>query len=1241
MADEKNTEGWTRTVIDIDNPKTKEELERYSVNIREVLDKVLKDNDHLARAYKKRYQQARFCAFLGAIYTDKSVYDEDEKKNKLKKLKAYYNREYKQTKSRNTGKVTYAYISPTTAEFYCDLLDKINAQIELDYPGINLPKEEIHQPFSRDKIDELRGNGGKTPSTPDKDDPKGGGEENKTKQIYYVIDLSKLSFLTPEQLHTYGINVLKNTTNLTKETKDKLVDLIQRLEYAYSHARNTNDSLQMDELIGNTLDLFQYKSGKRLSVDTQKLYVTFVDNLEKEIAKHHSEQIPKVKINLLYTISQDGPTPPVPPTPTEELHSFYTSDEWKQLLDGSKIGDQMPIFLQMTGDTLHMQEGLEISALREVLGDDFPSADFEKLNTANEKEEKIQELKSNLTPVQLARFNVKLVEDAQKLAEVLPPHQLVVMCKEIDTQIQNKKGNKDELEQLAKQKETFVKAMLQKTSDYVEGNTIVDEKNVADVYDGAMEMFDYLDKQTDVQDRPVAKIKELTSEARAKIKPKIDEYDKINFLIGIKEEDAEKIEQSFDKVWNEIKDLDFENEEIAEKYGVPLDKLRSIEFEGSDSEKAEKRKTFIDTIKVTVARKVALATLGKNDEEYAQILKEQVEGVTTSYVDTLKTTTALSKLSENVTQEQRDNEIASALQSNPYLVSDGGIATFEAAMVNDHISFLNRLASTDKLKDRAAKVLNKMYGPITNIDKTCISRFGTAYKVPRDFIRMTFKNMGSQATNVALRIGCNLVCNDPLIGSKVYAGIYAVQAVNRLLQARKYEKQLAEDRGEKFNKGRFWLSKTPEILMSAAGTAAAFFAGPLAARGLQSVVRYGMLATGWTISFVKGTIASRKQGDGWFKSIGKAASNASLSTASAVATGVLFAGGINMFSNMTSDFFGEKISHTPNASEYDANDSSFTKDVIPVDELNQDGTDLRELSDEQLAEKGMIREPAQAGEEGAYIVQEGTEPYTTHDYSDNELAKAAERNADPRFSEFLNNQQGGYHVAPDLQDSTNPDIVSSTATGNLGNAIEELARQHTEFQTSNEDGTTQTNTQMLMYKLTQMAYLVPNTEAPMDNGSTAGEYFSYTDEHGNTINYMELLREGVQNGKFSNPDAALEILTKVELHVGGQIDDNVNDLGKIEGFGNQIENGRPVNSYQENNHGFTVNNHPGSSDVYEKISQIEQHNYIPTIPLFDRIWAGVKEVPGKLREIMGANARRKDGADKVHLQLNSATPNQR
>ncbi len=911
---------------------------------------------------------------------------------------------------------------------------------------------------------------------------------------------------------------------------------------------------------------------------------------------------------------------PVKSQTAQSYTDGYTSDEWKQLLDGNINGDAAPIFLEATYDSLKMTEGMEITSLKEVLGDKFPK-NFAKLSP-EEKEEKLQELKDNLSVSELSKFNVSLTQKAKDLAEALPPHQLVVMSQDIDKRLEGKEekdGKEDELASLKEQSAVLLEAMYSKLNGYLAGDIIVDGANVADVYGGAMEMFDYIENNLSrLPENAKQDLANKLNAARNRMNETIDNYDRINGLVDVKEGDDKKLEEAFDDAWAIAKNIDINDKKQNETWFAETGTwFQSLNFENPDADK--KKEIFIETIKVTAARNAAVAAYGKDKQALADELKNQLQVVTGTYINTLKSTDALANLPENATDEQRREAIGKALNSNEP-ISDKGLAAFQAATVNNHVSFLNRLAGKAHLKNRAAPVLSKMYAPIAKIDKTCIARFGKSYEVVRTFGKMMAKNMGAQALNQALRIGCNtagLALGVPGLGSQIYAGVYATQAIYRLTRSYIEERKASKEKGLKFF-GKFLLQKSPEILMTAATTTAIVFGGKIAEHGMQAAARYGMMAFGFATSVIKGVHNNRKTGDKWGKAILKSVTNSSLSTGTAVLSGMGLSYGVNLASehlnNVSLDLWGEHGTRQVRADEYNPNDASYTKTVVTGEELN----DYKNMSPEELNENGLIRESANPTDEGAFLVKEGKPGYITHDYTTEEHSWAEMRNQDPRFSEFLER----YHVAQDLQDASDPNQVSVSATSNLAKAIEDLAKNHTEFQTDTGNGTTQTNTQMLMYKLTQLAYLAPNDDALTSDGQVIGELFGYTNANGENVSYMDLIKEGVNNGKFSDPDAVIKVLANIEDRVGGQLDDKINDMGKLDVFGDKIVEGRYVNSYQDNDAGYDVNKHGGSNDKYEKISKLEQHSFIPFTVTFDKVWTSTKNK--FLNKIMGANGKRKN-----------------
>ena len=673
-----------------------------------------------------------------------------------------------------------------------------------------------------------------------------------------------------------------------------ITSLEKRLEQLKS---DQNTSQEMIEYYERVIAAYQSKDFEQISKLNN--YVNSYDNVMAayDIRNHTGQgvyppnfwfkDIKVVENENVATVSiADEPVKNLRTDQKTNSNTNYNSDEWKQLIDGNKDA----YFVQLMAQNLNIQRGIEIDAIKEVMGDKFPK-DFDSL-TPEKQEEKIVELRNNLVPTELVRYNVKMTASAKVLLDTLPPHQLVVMVEEIDKRLKDNKLSKEEKEKLQTCRDSYVGAMVTKTKNYIEGQTVVNSANAGDVYDGAMEMFALLEKEQNLQELN----KEQLKTAKDKMEAAVAEYDKANNLAQIKPEDEQSLETAFDSAFNAVTSLNFDDPKAQEKYGICAE-INNIQFEGSEQEQTEKKELLYDTLKLTIARNAALRGYNKNKEECNKILKQEIAEVTSTYITTLRSTEQISKLPEDASKTQVEDTIKQQ-NNRKTTISDKALSAFEASVVNNHVSVLNRLAT--KLNNRGANILNKMYDPLRQIDKTCISRFGPAYGVTKSFGKMMLRNMGAQATNQAMRIGCNVATTAlgyPGVGSQIYACVYAVQAIYRLNQARKFEKQQAEAAGKKFSNTSFLLRKSPEILLSAAGTAASFFGGAIAAKGLNAAVRYGMMGAGWAISVVKGVRASRKQKQGWGESIAKAIGNATLSTTSAVISSALICGGVNHFSS--------------------------------------------------------------------------------------------------------------------------------------------------------------------------------------------------------------------------------------------------------------------------------------------------------------------------------------------------------
>lgn len=1241
------TPGWPKEVLDITELKTI--LDSNKIDIAEDLAIVLSQDKNTAMPRGRRYQYVRFATILGAVNVPNSKYNKDEREKHLNKLRRYYDQNS-----------TKAYIKPETAEFYCNFLNALKTTLERRHPGINWPVAQINKPKEKTATTSQ-----KKPRT-----PKAPNNLEVVIDRYKVLNPSCLQALSPNDLSQILHQVLEakiDTLGKDTKAKDLLVNLVGQLEYALTVANEQSSYLD------HVRKLYTYKAGQKLSPEIQKLYVSYMEDVEDSVKKIPGFDVTYDEIPLLYegrNIPQQAPAPEPQPTPSPEPQTSgirlnsYTSDEWKQILDGSKTDGIMPVFLEQTANSLHLTEGLEIISLKEILGNSFPS-NFDKLS-AEEKENVVQKLKESMNASQKARFNVLLTEKAQTLAEALPPHQLVTMVRAIDDELKSNNDNRQTIN-LKAQKNVLIAAMADKVKGVALKNIVVDETNIADVYDGAMEMLEYLSNKEnlagiELEGEGEFSFDDLATMTKNTLNQQIISYDEIFGLTNIKPADAKKLEESFDEAWDLAEKADLNNTNWLDDETIA--RLGMIEFENPDADK--KKQTFIETIKLEAARGAAVAAYGKGRQELLSELKTQLNVVANNHMRTLLATDVIANLPENITNKERDHKIASAVMAlvpgnSPLKVSDKGAIAYQAAVVNNHVSFLNRLAGKAHLNDRSAKVLQKMYRPLAKIDKTCIARFGNKYLVARKFGSMMKRNMASQAINQALRIGCNtasLALGVPGLGSQIYAGVYAAQALARLTKAYVEERKASKEKGLKFF-GKFLAQKSPEILMSAASTAAIFFGGEIARLGMEKVARFGMMGIGFTISAIKGARANRKSGEKWGKAISKALANSAASTGTAVLTGMGMAWGVNQFSsyvnNTSLDLWGEHGTRQPTADEYNADDPTYSKTPITADELN----DYKNMSPEELNEHGISKDPI-AAQKALELVDKSDEQLANDgiireqtNAEDTNGVKVVDQEASAQYSqEALNNAERSVRYWT----SANPEVYQENMAA-LDNENSPLSRWNAEHPDRIIDAhrleliVAYSGGQMVASDVDTLQNHVDgdlHNENPVDvKGNHKLFGAEWIDTYGKELNISNEDISAIAS--LHNPDGSIdmskmapEVLDAIEridaqnitvhnevgdvastrddAHRDGILDRNV----MVDETGKHVHsnNGEMFNSYANGETAKHVTPEQAHYEKFDQFSKVEQHSYIPFTVTFDRIWSSTRKL--YLNTIMGANGKHKE-----------------
>ena len=167
----------------------------------------------------------------------------------------------------------------------------------------------------------------------------------------------------------------------------------------------------------------------------------------------------------------------------EATQAGYTSDEWEQLFTGDGTR-----FLSAK-KFLH---GVDVVILDEM--GKLPS-NFSSLSN-DEKTDTIERLKTELTPEERQKFNENEATARQHILEAYPPKRLVETDKWLE-EAQNNTEDETLKKRIGTSRKALMETMESKISGYANDEIVVDQSNIADVYDGANLMFDYVEKKSE------------------------------------------------------------------------------------------------------------------------------------------------------------------------------------------------------------------------------------------------------------------------------------------------------------------------------------------------------------------------------------------------------------------------------------------------------------------------------------------------------------------------------------------------------------------------------------------------------------------------------------------------------------------------------------------------------------------------------------------------------------------------
>lgn len=716
--------------------------------------------------------------------------------------------------------------------------------------------------------------------------------------------------------------------------------------------------------------------------------------IENFVSPRTANNLPGIDLNVIAPSPEPRPEPNPRPGPQPVVIDGvvmrgWNADEWQQLIDG-----QNTEFL----NAIEFMEGVEITALKAInkLPDNFSDM------TPDERRAVIEAL----SPVEMAKFNGAMNAASQKILETYPPRFMVFLHQRIGEELKAEEAKKDKdanvISMLTEQRDQLNKAMISKLEGYVKGEIVVDQTNIADVYDGATEMFAYLKAQN--QDSAV--ITKAADEAQKKLDAEIKVYDEANGFDKINAGDGPAIEKAFDKTSKMADEIKLED------YPEIQPMIDGLEFESD-----EQKKIFVDIIKEQAARTAAAAGFKDKDEDLKAKFAEAFKESATVNIGALLSTNELLKFDGKAEPGKIDPKIleanvAKAIEDlkngKKVKISKNAAMAHAANAVNSVAGWLNRLATRKNDKGETtgigtnAPVLKKMYDKVRHIDKTCIKRFGPAYEALRGYGKAVSHNMLNQAINQAARYGINAGCmllGQPGLGAPLYATFYAGQAATRLYRQYRMEKKA---NGGKVNGWKFLGRHLPEITQTALITTATLIGGVWGGKAVEALghalpldrcLSYAGMAVGGITSLVKGFKASRKEGNGVWKSLTKSFGNTALSTGTAFACGWGIGAGINAADHglHSAGLFGETMTKDITTDDYNhhaddtvhyhkeavdsAEDTARYAGMTP-EQLNEAGVAVDAIdkttagnligqTDAQLAEHGIVRSETNADDPNA------------------------------------------------------------------------------------------------------------------------------------------------------------------------------------------------------------------------------------------------------------------------------------
>ncbi len=474
----------------------------------------------------------------------------------------------------------------------------------------------------------------------------------------------------------------------------------------------------------------------------------------------------------------------------------------------------------------------------------FPSVNPDTMSD-DELHKYVIETYNVLTKSEKESFQTLFLEKTLSVIDILPPKALVLLHQELHNQ---KNLPFDTTERLI----ALEAAMDKQIDDYVNGQTVVNQDNIIDVYSGFSSSIDLrLDKNPNAP------------KAKKLLEKEIQLYDTTHGLNGLSETDEARLSHRLDEVKNLI-DSVFETPDYMRHLHFTDSNGQTVEQIGSDCE--------IENLKTIVKDKL-LTDIAFDFEplDRSQIKLKSDNLFDTAIVSLIANTLHMRGQNPNNAEQVFQN----LKQGQAFDIPQLTLAGASAAYINEQSGLINRVAQK---VGKSAPSVHKMSDSIKTIDTMADNRFKEEYP-KTNLAKACFKKFFYGSITGAMASGIGLAATAMgLPAAPVVAGAMAIYTLGSMWWQRKAEiKRALKNNQPVPTFGSFLKRNTVRTLLTATSLGSTALGMP--------VVGLSLGAIGAVKNIGNLYAKNRKEGRGIFASFFRAIPEAMATITGAVLTG--------------------------------------------------------------------------------------------------------------------------------------------------------------------------------------------------------------------------------------------------------------------------------------------------------------------------------------------------------------------